>query len=101
MVQVKADGAMSAILEPIKERAEILNDQGALMGYFEPVDEEEEALYRHAATLFDPEEVQKAQSIEGRWSTTAEILDRLRLPPRMTLGSSFAPHVRCRVEESS
>jgi hypothetical protein len=79
MVQVKADGSMAAILGPIKERAEVLDDRGTLLGYFEPAVDTEEALYRHAATLFDPEEVQKALADDdGHWSTTVEILDRLR-----------------------
>jgi len=78
MVQVKANGAISAFFGPIKERAEILDDQGALLGYFEPADDQEDALYRHAATLFDPDEVRESLAAEGQWSTTAEILDRLR-----------------------
>ena len=78
MVQVKADGTMSAIFGPIKERAEILDDRGMLIGYFEPVDDGEEALYRRAATLFEPEEARQGLSIEGPWTTTAGLIDRIR-----------------------
>lgn len=80
MVQLKADGAISAFLVPIKERAEILDDRGTVLGYFEPaVDADaEEALYRHAITLFDLEEVERARTVGGRGATTEEVLDRLR-----------------------
>lgn len=78
MVQVKADGAMSAIFGPIRERAEVLDDRGTLIGYFEPVGDREDALYRHAATLFDPEEVRRGQLAEGPWLSTGELIDRLR-----------------------
>jgi hypothetical protein len=77
MVQVKADGVMSAIFGPIKERAEILDDNGALLGYFEPVGSEEDVLYRKAALLFDPKEVQRSTLADGVWKTTDEVLGRL------------------------
>jgi hypothetical protein len=78
MIQVQTDEAAASILRPLKERAELLDDQGTLIGYFYPVDDDQEALYRHAATLFDPDEVRESLAAEGHWSTTAEILDRLR-----------------------
>ncbi len=77
MVQVRANESMRAAFGLIKERAEILNEDGTLLGYFEPVESEEDAAYRKAALLFDPEEVRKAKSAEGPWRTTAEVLERL------------------------
>ena len=78
MVQVKADDAVLAILGPLRERAEILDDRGMLVGYFEPVEKEEDALYRKATSLFDPEDVRSSLLIDGPWKTTEEVLDRLR-----------------------
>ncbi len=77
MVQVKADSSIRAILGAITERAEILNDDGTLLGYFEPVETGEEATYQSATLRFDPAEIEQSLKAEGVWHTTDEILDRL------------------------
>jgi hypothetical protein len=78
MVQLKVDGAMTAVLGRAKERAEILDEQGTLLGYFEPVESAEDELYRKAALLFDPEEIRRRKADPSPGHTTAEVLERLR-----------------------
>jgi hypothetical protein len=78
MDQLRVDGAMTAVLGRAKERAEILDEQGTLLGYFEPVESPEDELYRKAALLFDPEEIRRAKADDRPGHTTAEVLERLR-----------------------
>jgi hypothetical protein len=75
MVQVKASEAVSAILNQITERAELIDDRGVLLGYFEPANED--ALYRKAASLFDPEEIRKRKLAVGPGYTIEEVKERL------------------------
>ena len=79
MVQVKVN-EVTAVLGPLKERAEILDDHGMLIGHYEPVESSEDALYRKAASLFDPEEIRRRKQSAGPWLTTAEVFERLRSP---------------------
>jgi hypothetical protein len=78
MVQLRVDRATTAVLGQAKERSEILDDQGTLLGYFEPVENPEDELYRKAALLFDPEEIRRAKADDRPCYTTAEVLERLR-----------------------
>jgi hypothetical protein len=77
MVRVKDNGSIRGLVGSVKERAEILNDDGTILGYFEPVNSEEDLAYQKAALLFDPEEIQESLSSAGPWRTTAEVLERL------------------------
>ena len=77
-LKIQLDREMSETLGKLKERAEIVDERGTILGYFEPVDPEEEELYRRAALLFDPEEIRRAKADDRPCHTTAEVLDRLR-----------------------
>jgi hypothetical protein len=76
--RIQLDRAMSESLARLKARAEIVDDRGTILGYFEPVDPDEEELYRKAALLFDREEIERSKAEDGPCRTTAEVLDRLR-----------------------
>jgi hypothetical protein len=78
MVQVKLNDALNSLLGPIKEKAQIINPDGTLFGYFEPAIEQEEAEYRKAALLFSPEEIEPCGPAQPTWRTTSEVLERLR-----------------------
>jgi hypothetical protein len=79
MIQVKANEAVTSLLGSLKERAQILDDRGTLIGYFEPVPVNEDELYRRAAALFNAEDIQRSKTAEGPWFTTDEVLGRLGL----------------------
>jgi hypothetical protein len=76
MVQVIVDDAMSTILEPIKERVEVVDDRGTVLGYFEPATDEEQASYRNAAASSNPDESREKLAADEPSSTPREILDR-------------------------
>ena len=80
MVQVKADESMISILGPLKERAEVLDHQGKLLGYFTPVDVEVDFLRRKAFADYESGEYQKrrAKSQGQEKYTTEQVLERLR-----------------------
>jgi hypothetical protein len=80
MVQVKADEAMLTLLGPLKERAEVLDHQGKLLGYFTPVDTEAELLRRKIFADYESGEYQKRKAMsEGQEKyTTEQVLERLR-----------------------
>ena len=60
MVQIRANEAVDSFLGSLKERAEVLDVEGKLLGYFEPVSLEEQ--YRRAASLFTDEEIQRSKA---------------------------------------
>ncbi|HMC65637.1 MAG TPA: hypothetical protein VKI65_11925 [Gemmataceae bacterium] len=74
-----ADTALQAYLAPLKERTEIRDTQGRLLGLFIP-HAERQADYSEVRKLFDPEEIKRRKEQEGHLpgSTTAEVLQRLQ-----------------------
>jgi hypothetical protein len=75
-----ADPALHASLTALKERTEIRDGEGRLIGIFTPAIEQRSAGYAEARKLFDPEEIrrrkERSQNDPGR--TLDQIVERLR-----------------------
>jgi GTP-sensing pleiotropic transcriptional regulator CodY len=80
MGQVQANEAVSAFFSPIKERAEVLDLQGKLLGYFIPAENEDEILRQRIFADYESGEYQKrkAKSAGEEKFTTEQVLERLR-----------------------
>ena len=78
MVAVSLNQSSCSLLSPLKERAEILDETGRLIGYFEPV--EEIVDYAEVRKLFDPEEIKAIKIREGHLPGTPlkVVLERLQ-----------------------
>ena len=78
MVQLRMDEAMTALIEPIKERAEVLDDRGTLLGYFIPAESPEERLRRKAFAEYDPERARRRRESPEGGFTTEQVLEHLK-----------------------
>jgi hypothetical protein len=80
MVQVKANEAILAVLGTLKERTEVIDDRGSVVGYFIPAESPDEQLRRKALADYSEEEYRnlKAASEGGERYTTEQVLERLR-----------------------
>jgi hypothetical protein len=80
MVQVKADRAMMEVFGPLKERAEVLDVEGKLLGIFIPAEGDREILRRKAFADYESGAYQKrrAESESDERFTTEQVLERLR-----------------------
>jgi hypothetical protein len=80
MSTLTADKALLSYLAPLKERTEIRDDKGRLLGFFMPVGEEQGADYAQIRKLFDPEElkVRKQREAGHPGSPLEEVMERIR-----------------------
>ncbi len=80
MVRIKAsDEEMVSALNALKERAELFDSRGNLLGYFMPAD----LAYSEARRMIEADyasgeyEKRKAESERGDWLTTEQVLAKL------------------------
>jgi hypothetical protein len=80
MVQLKADQNLGTAISHLKERAEVLDAEGRLLGYFTPVESEADILRRKAFAAYESGEYQRRKAMsEGKPGyTTAQVLEHLR-----------------------
>ena len=81
MVQVKANEALISLLGPLTERAEVLDTDGKLLGFFIPAEEGAEILRRKAFADYESGAYQArraASSANKERFTTEQVLERLR-----------------------
>ena len=83
MTTVIADETLRSILAPLRERAEIKDATGKVLGFFTPVEEtssqEGKKDYSQARRLFDPEEIRrrKVRSRSDAGRSLDQIMERL------------------------
>ena len=79
MATLAADNALQAYLAPLKERTEIRDVQGRLLGFYVPAAAEQPVDYSEVRKLFDPEEIKRRKAAEGDHPgyTTDEVLEHL------------------------
>jgi hypothetical protein len=80
MSVITADDALQARLASLKERTEIRDTEGKLIGVFVPAAEGQTVDYAKVRLLFDPEEIKRRKE---RWRddpgrTLDQIMERLR-----------------------
>jgi hypothetical protein len=80
MVQVKANEAILSVIGTLKvrERAEVLDDRGAVIAYLIPVDSPEEQLRRKAFAEYDPEKARRRRESPEGGFTTEQVLLHLK-----------------------
>jgi hypothetical protein len=78
MTVITTDAALQAVLAGLKDRAEIRDAAGNVLGYFTPRQVEEERLYRRAEELFKPGEVQRDLAEQRQGCSLDELMSRLR-----------------------
>jgi hypothetical protein len=80
MVQLKADQDLGPTLVNLKERVEVLDAEGRLLGYFTPVESEADIVRRKAFAAYESGEYQRRKAMsEGKPGyTTAQVLAHLR-----------------------
>jgi hypothetical protein len=78
MGHVNVDEAAISVLKPIKERVEVRDPKGAILGYFEPISSAYEELRRIAFANHDPEKARMLRELPPVGSTTEEVLARLK-----------------------
>jgi hypothetical protein len=69
---------VAQFLSEIKERTELLDDSGNLVGIFSPKQEAEAELIAEAREIFDLEEARRRLASEKPGRTTQEVLQRLK-----------------------
>ncbi len=80
MTTVIANEAVQAALGSVKDKAEIRDAEGNLLGFFTPTEVELKRLYATVSERFDPEEIRLIIEREGHLPgrTTKEVLERLQ-----------------------
>ncbi len=78
MTILTANDVVQAFLTPIKEAAEIRDEEGNLLGYFTPAGRAEDMLYQQDIAQFDLEELKRRAASKERGHTTEEVLNYLR-----------------------
>lgn len=78
MVRVTVDESVTELLVPLKERAEVFDDQGTLLGYFVPAQSPEEQLRRKAFAEYDPEKARRRRESPGGGFTTEQVMAHLK-----------------------
>lgn len=77
MIVITADPSLQNLLAGLKDRAEVHDAQGNLLGYLTPRAVEEELLYQHAARVFDPSEIQRQLAEQKTGMPLDQVLARL------------------------
>ena len=78
MSTVTAPEGLLTLLSNLKERTEVRDSNGKLVGYFMPFSQDEAEKYERAKKLFDPEERRRRKETErGTGVTTEEMHKRV------------------------
>jgi hypothetical protein len=77
MTAITANQALQEALAGLKEKTEVRDASGNLLGYFTPRQVEEQLLYRYAEETFDPEEIQRLLSEQTKGFTIEEVMEHL------------------------
>jgi hypothetical protein len=75
---VTADASLQAVLATLRDRAEVRDVAGNLLGYFTPRQLEEELLYQRAEELFNPKEVERQLQEQQAGSTLEQVMSHLQ-----------------------
>jgi hypothetical protein len=78
MTIVTADQVLQNLIAGLKEKAEVRDAEGNLLGFLTPREIEEELLYEHAAQIFDPTEIKRQLEEQKAGDPIERVLDRLR-----------------------
>jgi hypothetical protein len=75
---ITADSALLAVLGGLKERMEIRDAAGKVIGYYTPREHAEAELYQRAKALFDPAETERiAEAERGQGRPLKDFLKEL------------------------
>jgi hypothetical protein len=82
MTTITADASLQSSPAPLTQVTEIRSADGRLMGTFTPasassIAAEREALYRYAASLFDPEELRRCKESDEPCYSFQEVMEYL------------------------
>lgn len=79
MSHLIADEPLLSQLRGVVEPVEIRDPGGKVLGHYTPVlSEEDDELYRQAAALFDPEEMERIAATETQGYTFDQVMEHLR-----------------------
>jgi hypothetical protein len=78
MTTLTADSTMQAALSGLKDKTEVRDADGNVIGYFTPGELEIERIYQWAATHFDPEEIRRRLREEPIGSPLADVMRRIQ-----------------------
>lgn len=77
MVQLVADANLHEKLESVRDRAEVRDAGGRLLGFFTPVSPEEAEMYRRAAAKIDPEEIRRRKEMNAPGRPFREVIESI------------------------
>jgi len=77
MTVIIADQELQDALAGLKEKTEVRDASGNLLGYFTPRQVEEELLYQYAEETFDPDEIQRQLSTQTSGFTIEQVMEHL------------------------
>jgi len=78
MTPITASRELQDALAGVKEKTEVRDTSGNLLGYFMPRQVEEELLYQYAEENFDPDEIQRLLSTQKDGFTIEQVMEHLR-----------------------
>ena len=75
---VTADRSLQNLFATLKEKTEVRDDSGNLLGFLTPREVEVELLYQHAETVFDPDDLEKLASEQTTGYSIEQVMAHLR-----------------------
>jgi hypothetical protein len=78
MTVITANQELQHALAGLREKTEVRDASGNLLGYFTPRQVEEELLYRYAEETFDPDEIRRLLSTQTSGFRIEQVMEHLR-----------------------
>ncbi len=79
MTVITANQELQDALAGLREKTEVRDGSGNLLGYFIPRQaEEEELLYRYADRVIDPEEIRRRSAAQAKGFTIEQVMAHLK-----------------------
>jgi hypothetical protein len=78
MTVITANQELQHALAGLREKTEVRDASGNLLGYFTPRQVEEELLYRYAEETFDPDEIRRRSAAKSKGFTIEEVMAHLK-----------------------
>ena len=78
MTTITANRELQDTLAGLKEKTEVRDSSGNILGYFTPRELEEELLYRYADRVIDPEEIRRRSAAQSKGFTIEQVMAHLK-----------------------
>jgi hypothetical protein len=78
MTVITVNRELQDALADLKEKTEVRDTSGNLLGYFTPRELEEERLYQYADRVIDPEEIRRRSAAQAKGFTIEQVMAHLK-----------------------